>query len=59
MLPPNCRVSEAGVAAELSGVAAAAVRRGRAVTTTRHKYIGVHSGSLVGLVSKTNIFLYR
>jgi hypothetical protein len=35
------------------------VRRGEAVTTTRHKYIGVHSGSLVGLVSKTNIFLYR
>lgn len=24
----------------------------------RHKYIGVNSGSLVGLVSKTNIFLY-
>ena len=25
---------------------------------TRHKYIGAMSGSLVGLVSKTNIFLY-
>lgn len=35
-----------------AGVAAAACAR------LRHKYIGVNSGSLVELVSKTNIFLY-
>ena len=46
MLPPNCRVSEAGVAAAAASA------------WLRHKYIGVNSGSLVGLVSKTNIFLY-
>ena len=54
-----CRVSEAGVAAELSGGAVRRVLPPAAGAWLRHKYIGVHSGSLVELVSKTNIFLYR
>ena len=52
---------EAGVAAELSGRAVRRVLRRvlpAAAAELRHKYIGVNSGSLVGLVSKTNIFLY-
>jgi len=52
-------VSEAGVAAELSGGAVRRVLPPAAGAWLRHKYIGVHSGSLVELVSKTNIFLYR
>ena len=51
-----CRVSEAGVAAELCRVRR--VLPAAAGARLRHKYIGVNSGSLVGLVSKTNIFLY-
>ena len=34
------------------------IMSGEAGARLRHKYIGVNSGSLVGLVSKTNIFLY-
>ena len=52
---------EAGVAVELCRVRTVrrVLRRVLPVAAgLRHKYIGVNSGSLVGLVSKTNIFLY-